>query len=90
MKSVTNHVVSKINLSMYGNQGLASGKYKIYAMFTINKKSKVSNINVSFENEVISKDILKAVKSIKRMTPAYLDDKPVKVNYTLPIVFKIE
>lgn len=91
VKSVTNQVVSKIDGSLLQNQGLNPDKYTIYASFTINKKGKVKKVKISsFENEVISNEIEQAVKSIRKMTPAYLDGKPVNVNYTLPISFYVK
>lgn len=89
IKSITNQVLSNFSSSLIQNQGLESGTYRIYAVFTVNKKGKVIKVKADFENKAIAKEIIQAVKSIKKMTPAYLDGKPVSINYTLPIKFKV-
>lgn len=88
-KSITNQIVSKLNASLWDEQGLDSGNYKVNAFFTINKRGKVTKVRVPFKNKAIANEIVNAVKSIDKMSPAYLDGRPVKVNFSLPILFRI-
>ena len=89
-QNITKEIVKNLNFKIIQSQGLAAGKYKIYSVFSINKKGKIKVGKIDIKNKEIAKEISRVLKTIKRMTPAYLDDKPVSVNYTIPLTFKIE
>ncbi len=89
-KNITKEIVKNLNFNIIKNQGLPPGKYKIYSIFSINKKGKIKVGKIDIKNKEIAKEISRVLKTIKKMTPAYLDGKPVSVNYAIPLTFKID
>lgn len=87
---VTEQIVSKINASYLQKHNLAPGRYTVHTTFSIDLNGKVQDINASFENIKIAKHFTKAMKSIARVEPAYIDNEPVKVFYAIPFKFVVE
>ncbi|WP_029037003.1 hypothetical protein [Salinimicrobium xinjiangense] len=86
---VTEQILSKINASYLQKHNLAPGMYKVHTTFSIDEKGKVQDVNANFEKTKIAKHFAKAVKSIARVEPAYIDNKPVKIFYAIPIKFVV-
>lgn len=87
---VAEQIVSKINASYLQKHNLAPGIYTVHTTFSIDVKGNVQDINANFENTKIAKHFIKAVKSIARVEPAYIDNEPVKVFYAIPLKFVVE
>lgn len=69
---------------------LPPGKERVYLHFKINKQGKIESIKVDASHPAIKREAIRVAKKIKRMTPAKIDGKPVKVGYTLPFSFNVE
>ncbi|MGB1295579.1 MAG: energy transducer TonB [Flavobacteriales bacterium] len=64
---------------------------KIFVSFEYGKDGKVKNAKVvRGENPDLKKEALRLVKSLPKVTPAKQRGKPVSINYTIPIRFKIK
>lgn len=87
---VTEHIVSKINASYLQKHNLDPGIYTVHTTFSIDEKGKVQDVNANFEKSKIAKHFAKAVKSIARVEPAFIDNEPVKIFYAIPIKFVVE
>ena len=58
-------------------------------MFSVNQDGTVSDINVQESpHESITEKIIRLFSESPLWTPAYLDDKPVKVVYAMPLTFR--
>ena len=58
-------------------------------MFSVNQDGTVSDINVQESpHESITEEIIRVFSESPLWTPAYLDDKPVKVVYAMPLTFR--
>ncbi|MFC6860882.1 energy transducer TonB [Zunongwangia sp. SCSIO 43204] len=88
-KSVRNTIMARVDTAIINSQNLEPGLYTAIAKFRINKKGKVDQIFVDFENKKIAKNIKLAVKKIRRLKPAMKDGKAVNVMYAVPVKFKI-
>lgn len=89
-KSVSTQIVNHINIDFLSKQGLDPGYYTVKVYFSIGKNGKVKKVKAEFQNEKIAKHFIDAVKSIRKMKPAYLDGKSVTINYMIPLKFKID
>ena len=58
-------------------------------VFTVNQDGTISDINVQESpHESITEEIIRVFSKSPLWTPAYLDDKPVKVVYAMPLTFR--
>lgn len=89
-RTITKKIVSNINFSIIENERLPSGEYRILAFFSINKKGKIKIKKTNFDNKAINSEIKRVLRLIEKMKPAYLNEKPVTVKYSIPIRFNIE
>lgn len=70
--------------------GLSSGKKRIITQFVIDKNGYISDVKIRAPHPRLKKETKKIVGKIPKFTPGKQNGKPVKVRYTLPIVFKVE
>ncbi len=59
--------------------------------FVVNRDGKISNVNpVRTIGGGCDEEAVRVVKEMPRWEPGMMDDKPVKVRFTLPIGFRLE
>ena len=63
---------------------------KILTMFTIDEKGLVTNIHTRSKYKVLEMEAKRVISKLPKMKPGQHQNRPVKVNYTLPIIFKVE
>lgn len=73
---------------------LGSATYKAYVYFEVSKQGEIVNVKVmNDEKHKIPKELERqaynAVNSLPKMNPGKNHGKPVRVKYTLPIVFNV-
>lgn len=63
---------------------------KVLVKFTVKSDGSISNIRVTKSvDPYLDKEAVRVVKSMPRWIPGTQDGKPVNVEYTLPITFKL-
>ena len=63
---------------------------RVLVKFTVKSDGSISNIRVTKPVDIyLDKEAVRVVKSMPRWTPGTQDGKPVNVEYTLPITFKL-
>lgn len=62
---------------------------KVYVSFIIDQKGNITNIESRAPHFILKESAESLIKSLPKMTPGKQRGKPVKVNYSIPIVFKI-
>lgn len=63
---------------------------KVLMKFTVKSDGSISNIRVTKSvDPYLDKEAVRVVKSMPRWIPGTQDGKPVSVEYTLPITFKL-
>jgi len=73
------------------NTGIAedlSGKQKIWVQFVIDKTGAITDIQARSLHKKLEKEAIRVVEKLPQMTPGMQRTRPVKVKYTLPIVFQ--
>ena len=76
----------------YPEEALKAGiQGRVTAMFVINEDGSVSDVEIvrSFHPS-LNAEAIRVVKSMPKWTPARHDGKPVKVRYTVPIIFSLQ
>ncbi len=63
---------------------------KVVLQFTVNKLGEVKDVKVvRGVNEILDKEAVRVVESSPKWEPASQNGVPVSVNYTFPVIFKI-
>ena len=65
-----------------------SGKQKIWVQFVIDKTGAITDIQARSLHKKLEKEAIRVVEKLPQMTPGMQRTTPVKVKYTLPIVFQ--
>lgn len=64
------------------------GINRINVQFTIDKEGYVTNVKARAKYKALQEEAIRVVKQLPRFIPGEHDGKPVRVVYSLPIVFK--
>ena len=70
--------------------GLAKGKKRIYILFKINQEGNVVDINVNAPHPKLKEEGIRIAKLLPKMEPGRQEGVPVRVGYTLPIIFNVD
>lgn len=63
---------------------------KVYVQFTVTKEGEISNPKViKGINEELDREALRIISRMPKWKPGYQNGKPVNVNYTFPINFRL-
>ena len=82
------HVKKEFNTRISEEMGLA-GLNKIYVAFRINEKGEVVNIQSRAPNKRLEEEAARVIKLLPKMIPGRQRDRPVSVDYSLPIMYEI-
>ena len=89
-KKIQKFVGKKFNTEIASDLGLSGERVRIMTVFTIGKDGKVTNIKARSKYKDLAKEAKRVIAALPRMKPGQQRNRPVKVTYTLPIVFKVE
>jgi hypothetical protein len=89
-EKLMSHIQKNFDPSVFNNIGLEKKQHKAITNFAISEKGTVINIVVEHEISVVRNEIEQLMKSLKVKKPGFNNGKPVKIQYTFPIVFVIE
>lgn len=88
--SITKFINANFDIEKTKNLGLSIGKQKIWAQFTINEQGNIIDIKVRSPHKSLEKPTIDLLKKLPQFIPGKQRGKPVKVKYTVPIVFEVE
>ena len=88
-EKVQKHVNKKFNTELAGDLDL-EGVQKIFVVFKIDRQGNITNVRSRAPHPRLAKEAERVIKSLPKMKPGKQRGKPVGVNYTLPIVFKVQ
>ncbi len=89
-KYLQKHVARNFNVGLAKNLGLSPGKKKIYVQFKITTSGSVEILGIRAPHRTLEHEAGRVVNKLPKMTPGYIDDKPVNVIYMLPIAFNVD
>lgn len=88
-KSISDHVNQNFDSTLAQNLNLEAGKKKIFVMFTINSKGKITDIVSRGPHPRLEEEAERVIKSLPTLTPGKQRNHPVNVKYALPITFEV-
>ncbi|AXG69505.1 hypothetical protein KORDIASMS9_01728 [Kordia sp. SMS9] len=88
-EKVQKHVNKKFNTELASDLDL-EGVQKIFVVFKIDRQGNITDVRSRAPHPRLAKEAEKVIKSLPKMKPGKQRGKPVGVNYTLPIVFKVQ
>ncbi|WP_378181783.1 energy transducer TonB [Aquimarina sp. SS2-1] len=81
-------VSRKFNADLGEEYGL-KGLQRIHVQFQVDTDGMIKEVQVRAPHPVLEKEARRVVKKFSRMEPGKIGGEPVKVNYILPITFKV-
>jgi protein TonB len=88
-RKVKKHVHNEFNIELAKELGLTAGKKRIFVMFTINEKGKITEIKARAPHPRLQKEAKRVVQTLPKMTPGKQRGIAVRVKYALPITFEV-
>jgi len=89
LEKLTLFVTSKIDKNIYSKY-ITSGKYKTFSKLIIDKSGKVIDIKTKAPHAIIEVNIDSIIQKLPQLIPGTQNNKPVSIEYILPITFLIE
>ena len=89
-KSIQKFVVRNFNIELPKKIGLPKGKKKIWVVFRIDDKGKVTNINARAPHPKLKEEAIRVASLLPKMIAGKQRGKAVGMKYTLPISFNVQ
>ncbi len=89
-KKIAKFVNRNFNTSIASDLGLSGETIRILTQFTVGKDGRVTNIQTRSKYKDLEKEAKRVIAKLPKMKPGQQRNRPVKVRYTLPIIFKVE
>jgi len=86
---IKKHIQKKFNTDQFIDDNLI-GKQVIRVQFYIDETGGISNVIAKADNKSLEKEAIRVISNLPQMTPAKQGNKEVKVQYMIPIVFKMD
>jgi len=86
---ISKFVGKEFDTGIASDLGLSGEKVKIMTQFTIDKNGKIVEIKTRSHYKTLAKEAKRVISKLPRMKPGKQRLKPVKVRYTLPIIFNV-
>jgi len=86
---ITKFVQRKFNAELAGELGL-TGKQRISVVFKIDKNGNVIDVRSRAPHPRLEKEAARVINLLPKMKPGKQRGEPVKVSYTLPIIFQVQ
>jgi len=88
-EKIRRFISKKFNTDIAQDLGLSGERVKILTQFTIDTKGNIIDIKTRSKYKDLEKEARRVIKKLPKMTPGKQRFKPVKVTYTLPIIFNV-
>jgi len=89
-KKIREFVTKNFNTELADSLDLKGEKVKILTMFTFDKQGKVTNIRARSKYPELADEAKRVITMLPQVEPGKQNGKPVKVTYTMPIIFNVE
>jgi TonB family protein len=63
---------------------------RVLVKFVVDKDGSLTDVSAEFRYSSLARESVRVVKSMPNWRPGTLDDEPVRVHFTLPVLFRIE
>jgi protein TonB len=89
-KKMQKHVQRYFDAELANELGLAPGKKKIYLVFKIGKTGNIEQINARAPHPRLKKEAIRIAKKLPKMLPGKQRGRPVRVPFSIPIIFRLQ
>ena len=89
-KKIKEFFVKRFNGDLAKELGLSSGKKRIIVLFRVDTKGEVTDIRARAPHPRIQEEVIEIIGKLPQMTPGNQRGRPVRVQYTLPIIFHVK
>ncbi len=90
-EKISKHVVKNFNTDIASSLGLPDGLVRVNVVFKITKTGEITGIRSRAPHPKLEEEAIRVIKLIPQMqSPGYVNEKPVIVPYSLPIMFNVE
>ncbi|MEX1384113.1 energy transducer TonB [Lutibacter sp.] len=89
-KQISKYINRKFNAGLAEELGLAPGVQRIFTLFKIDKNGNIVDIQARAPHKKLKEEAIRVINLLPKMEPGKQQGKPVKVRYSMPIVFKVE
>lgn len=89
-KQISSYINRKFNTGLAEELGLAPGVQRIFTLFKIDKNGNIVDIQARAPHKRLQEEAIRVIKLLPKMEPGKQQGRPVKVRYSMPIVFKVE
>lgn len=89
-KQIHKFINKKFNAGLAEELGLAPGIQRIHTMFKIDKNGNIIDIQARAPHVKLKEEAIRVINLLPKMEPGKQQGRPVKVRYSMPIVFKIQ
>ena len=87
-QKITEFVTREFNVSLGRELGL-TGVQKIYVLFKIDEQGKIIDVHARAPHPALEQEASRVVQLLPAMTPGKQRGRPVRVAYSMPIIFEI-
>lgn len=78
-----------VTLNIQYPRGVQKTEGRVVVTFTVGTKGKVSNIEIiESTHTLFSQEVIRVIQSAPDWSPAWQDGKPVRMKFTMPIIFR--
>lgn len=94
MKKCLNEKINRFinrnfNADIAQDLGLSGERVRIFTQFTIDKDGRIIHVKTRSKYKDLEKEAGRVIQQLPRMIPGKQRNRPVRVTYTLPIVFDV-
>ncbi|UMB52754.1 energy transducer TonB [Lutibacter sp. A64] len=89
-KQINNYINRKFNAGLAEELGLTPGVQRIFTLFKIDTNGNVVDIQARAPHKRLQEEAIRVIKLLPKMEPGKQQGTPVKVRYSMPIVFKVQ
>lgn len=87
---ISKYINRKFNTELAFELGLKPGIQKIYTQFKIDKNGNIIDVQARSPYKELQLEAIRVINLLPKMEPGKQQGNPVKVRYSIPIVFKVE
>ncbi|AXG69704.1 hypothetical protein KORDIASMS9_01931 [Kordia sp. SMS9] len=88
-QNISKHVAEYFDTELATKLNL-KGIQRIYVIFTVDKDGAIIKVNAKAPHPKLAREARRVVKLLPEMKPGELENTPIALRYTLPIIFKVQ
>ncbi|WP_111706869.1 energy transducer TonB [Lutibacter citreus] len=89
-KQIHKFINKKFNAGLAETLGLSPGIQRIHTMFKIDKNGNIIDIQARAPHVKLKEEAIRVINLLPKMEPGKQQGRPVKVRFSMPIVFKVQ